>query len=127
LQRKGPAEILLEGVIMAVVHVKHHPELTAEKAMEIFKKGFAGKYEVYKWNRAGGLRDFVVKKSSLVGVAVKVKQEKDKTSFVFVDFIPSVLMTLLVAGLLYSLIARSKYQAMVNEVKTFIENAPEFK
>ena len=112
---------------MAVVHIKQHPELTAEKAMEIFKKGFAGKYQVYKWNRAGGLRDFVVKKSSLIGVAVKLKQEKDKTSFVFVDFIPSVLMTLLVAGLLYSLIARSTYQAMMNEVKTFIENAPEFK
>jgi hypothetical protein len=38
---------------MAVVHVKQHPELTAEKAMEIFKKGFAGKYELYKWNGSG--------------------------------------------------------------------------
>ena len=112
---------------MAVVHIKQHPELTAEKAMEVFKKGFAGKYEVYKWNRPGSVRDFVVKKSNLIGVAVKLKQEKDKTSFVFVDFIPSTLMTFLLVGPLYSLISRSSYQAMVKEVKTFIENAPEFK
>jgi hypothetical protein len=112
---------------MAVVHVKHHPEVTAEKAMEIFKKGFAGKYEVYKWNRPGGVRDFVVKKSSLIAVAIKLKQEKDKTSFTFVDFIPSALMTFLLAGLWYSLLSRSSYQAMMNEVKSFIENAPEFK
>jgi hypothetical protein len=112
---------------MAVVTIKHHPELTADTAMNIFQKGFAGKYEVYKWNRPGGARDFVVKKSNLVGVAIKFKQEKDKTSFTFVDIIPSMLMTLLVAGLLYALLSRSSYQAMMNEVKTFIENAPEFK
>lgn len=28
--------------IMAMVHIKQHPELTVEQAMEIFKKGFAG-------------------------------------------------------------------------------------
>jgi hypothetical protein len=112
---------------MAVVHIKQHPEITAEKAMEIFKKGFAGKYEVYKWNRPGSVRDFVVKKSNLIAVAVKLKQEKDRTSFTYIDFIPSALMTFLFAGLWYALFSRSKYQAMLNEVKTFIENAPEFK
>ncbi len=111
---------------MAVVTIKHHPELTAEAAMTVFQKGFAGKYEVYKWNRPGGAKDFVVKKSNLIGVAVKLKHEKDKTGFTFVDFIPSMLMTLLIAGVLYSLFSRSSYQAMMNEVKTFIENAPEF-
>jgi hypothetical protein len=112
---------------MAVVTIGHHPELTAEAAMSVFQKGFTGKYEVYKWNRPGGARDFVVKKSSLIGVAVKVKQDKEKTGFTFVDFIPSALMTFLVAGVWYALFARSSYQAMMNEVKTFIENAPEFK
>lgn len=110
---------------MAVIHVKQHPELTAEKAMEIFKKGFAGKYEVYK--AASGLRDFTIKKSSLIGVAVKLKREKDKTTFVYTDTIPSALMGFLFASVWYALLNRSKYQAMVNEVKTFIENAPEFK
>jgi hypothetical protein len=112
---------------MAVVTIKHHPELTADKAMEIFKKGFAGKYEVYKWNRPGGVRDFVVKKSSLIGVAVKLKQEKDKTSFTFVDSIPSALMTVLYVGLLYSLFRRSSYQAMMRDVEALIWNQPEFK
>ena len=112
---------------MAVVTVKHHPELTAEKAMEIFNKGFAGKYEVYKWNRPGGVRDFMVKKSSLIGVAVKLKQEKDKTSFTIVDSPPSMFIFLSVGGILYSLLNRSKYTEMMNEVKKFIETEPEFK
>jgi hypothetical protein len=56
-----------------------------------------------------------------------LKQEKDKTSFVYVDIVPSALLQLLVMGLLYSLLARSSYKALMNEVKTFIENAPEFK
>jgi len=110
---------------MAVVHVKHHPEVTAEKAMEIFKKGFAGKYEVYM--AKSGMRDFSIKKSSMIGVAVKLKQEKDKTTFIYTDIIPSMLMALLFASVWYTLLNRSKYQAMVNEVKTFIENAPQFK
>jgi hypothetical protein len=110
---------------MAVIHVKHHPDLTAEKAMEIFKKGFAGKYEVYM--AQSGLRDFTIKKSSMIGVAVKLKQEKDKTTFIYTDTIPSALMGLLFASVWYTILNRSKYQAMVKEVKTFIENAPEFK
>ena len=111
---------------MAVADIGHHPELTAEAAMEIFKEGFAGKYEVSKWTRPGGVRDFVIIKNSLIGVAVKLKQGKDKTSFVYADTIPSMLMTLLLAGVWYVLINRSSYDAMMNDVKTFIENAPEF-
>ncbi len=112
---------------MAEVTIKHKPDLTAEKAMNTFQKGFTGKYQVYKWTRPGGLRDFVVKKNNLVGVAVKLKQDKEKTSFTFVDIIPSMLMTLMFAGLWYALFSRSSYKAMVNEVKVFIENEAEFK
>jgi hypothetical protein len=110
---------------MAVVHIKHHPELTAEKVVEIFKKGFAGKYEVYL--AKSGMRDFTIKKSSMIGLSVKLKQEKDKTTFIYTGMVPSALMALLFAGIWYSLIMRSKYQAVMNEVKTFIENVPEFK
>lgn len=110
---------------MAVVTIRHYPELTADKAMEIFKKGFAGKYEVYKLNRPGGLRDFMVKKNGLIGVAVKLKQEKDQTSFIFVDTIPSLLMVYV--GPLYMIIRRSSYQAMMQDVEAFIWNQPEFK
>jgi hypothetical protein len=110
---------------VAIVNIKHQPELTAEKAMELFRKGFEGKYQVYA--AKSGLRDFTIKKSSLIGVAVKLKQEKDKTAFVYTDTIPSLLMGLLFASFWYTLLNRSKYQAMMDEVKTFIENAPEFK
>ncbi|MFA5309906.1 MAG: hypothetical protein WC370_10550 [Dehalococcoidales bacterium] len=112
---------------MTIATIKHKPELTAQAAMGIFQKGFSGKYDVYKWNRAGGIRDFVIKKNSFVGVAVKLKQEDGKTSFNFVDIIPSMLLTLMFAGLWYALFMRGNYKAMVDEVKTFIENAPEFK
>ena len=117
---------------MAVVHIKQQPDLTAEKAMEIFKKGFAGKYEVYKWTRTSLLmRDFVVKKSSLIGVAVKLKQENDQTSFVLAWESPSWLLSRLVMLVLpwisIILIFRPGGRAVENEVKTFIENVPEFK
>jgi hypothetical protein len=110
---------------MAVVTIEHHPELTANKAMEIFKKGFAGKYEVYKWNRLGGARDFVVKKNSLIGVAVKLKQGKDQTSFTFVEITPSIFMVYV--GSLYYSLRRSGYRAMMQDVEAFIWNQPEFK
>ena len=110
---------------MAVVAVGHHPELTAEEAMKIFQKHFTGKYEVYMTKRPG--RDFVVKKSGWVGVAVKLKQEAAKTRFVFNYIMPSALITVLFWDLITVLILRSRLKTMENEVRSFIEGAEEFK
>jgi hypothetical protein len=112
-------------VAMAVVTVGHHPELTAEQAMKLFQEHFAGKYEVSKF--ATGIRDFAIKQSNLVGVSVKLKQEKSKTSFLFTDFIPSFVMRILLAGIWFALLNRSAYEGMMSDVKAFIESAPEFK
>ena len=118
---------------MAAVTIRHQPELTAEKAMEIFKKGFAGKYEVYLIPKKSSapnwamLRDFNIIKSNQIGMGVKLKQDNDKTTFIYTGMIPSPLVTLLFGGVWYMALNRSKYKAMENEIKTFIENAPEFK
>jgi hypothetical protein len=67
-------------------------------------------------------------------VSVKLKQEEGKTSFVFTYFSPSMLVRGLTAlsfgligGLIEYLILRSRYKAIENEVKSFIESAEEFK
>jgi hypothetical protein len=109
---------------VAVVVVGHHPELTAEKAMRVFKEHFTGKYEVYMTKLIGP--DFFVKESASVGVAVKLKQEAAKTSFVFYYHIPSALLRGPLLGLTM-LIRHSSLKRMENEVRSFIEGAAEFK
>lgn len=117
---------------MTVLTVGHHPELTAEEAMRAFQRHFAGQYEVYKvwWEN----RDFAVKKSAWLGISVKLKQETGKTSFVFTYFPPSLSLNLLVglsAGVLGTLLRmlflHSRFKAVENEVKAFIESGEEFK
>lgn len=113
--------------VMAVVTIMHHPELTPEAAMKIFQQGFAGKYEVYKWNVIGGAGHFAVKKSSVVGVAVKLKQDNNKTSFVFMEFIPSTIIRLIMPLLILAFLSDSIYRSIMDDVELFIWNTPEFK
>jgi radical SAM superfamily enzyme YgiQ (UPF0313 family) len=115
---------------MAVVIVGHHPELIAEEAMKVFQRHFTGKYVVYMYKLVG-IRRIVVKKSAWVGVIVRLKQEKGKTSFDVNYYSPSMLARMPFFGLLQPLILwlilRSSYKAIENEVKSFIENAEELK
>lgn len=112
---------------MKVVSVGHHPELTLESAMEIFRKHFAGKYEVYKPRHRHGF--FIVKKSIWAGVRVEPRQDKkkDATSFVFSAWIPSDFLNALLMGLIAWVILRPQWKILEEEIKSFIENAPEFK
>jgi len=118
---------------LAVLVVGHHPELTVKKAFKIFQRHF-NKYEVYKTAILN--RHFVVAKSGWVGVGVGLKQEEGKTSFIFTYMIPSVLLNRLIMAtvflgfiwpLVISLILRPRHKRMENEIKSFIENSPEFK
>lgn len=121
---------------MAVVTVAHHPELTAEDAMELFRTHFAGKYEVYEARpTTPGItpagRDFIVKKSGWTAVGVALRHEPNATVFLFTPFMPSTLFYLpfhlLLAGWIVRLPLRPSWKAMEKEVGSFIENAPEFK
>lgn len=116
------------------VTVAHHPELTPQAAMDIFDKHFAGKYRVRKIRRLI-TRDFIVHKNPLVGVLVGLKQKEGSTSFVFHADAPSAILALLFwivlgilpAVLVYLIVFKPRLKAMEAEIKSFIENAAEFK
>ena len=75
---------------MAKIEIKHNPGLTKEKLLEIFQKHFQGKYEVLSAKSMIN-RDFVVKKTGMSGVFVKLKQTDKATEIVYNKDCPSVL------------------------------------
>ena len=105
--------------------IAHHPEMTWERAMEVFQKEFGDRYKVYsiKRTRPVLLRDFVVQKNGFVGVSMRLMQTKDETKLVYSGFSPSLLARLLVGPL----IAIFFWNALTNEIKAFIARAPEFR
>ena len=109
---------------MAIVTIPHNPQLTKEQAFEAFQRHFAATYEVYP--AKGRRRDLIVKKSNWSGVGVRLKQEKDKTSFVFTAMMPNLMLQALFGGLFSYLILRSEWKRLEREVVDFIETAPEF-
>ena len=110
---------------MAKVDVGHHPELTVDQAIQLFRNHFGTKYEVYPTKLLR--RDLVVKRSGWTAVGVKLEQQQNSTSFVFTAFIPSVLLQLFFGSLVAILILRSTWKNMEAEVQSFIEGASEFK
>jgi hypothetical protein len=107
---------------MGVVKIAHHPEMTWEQAMDTFEKEFGSRYKVYSLKRTPR-RDFVVQKNGFVGVSMRLEQTKDETKFVYSGFSPSVLARMTVGPL----IAMFFWNALTNEVKSFIGRAPEFR
>jgi len=112
---------------MAKVVVGHHPELTGESAMKIFKRQFGSKYQVYKTELP--TRDFFVKKSAWVGVAVSVRQKPNQTVFNFTAISPSLKARILSVAFLgiAVLVLQRRFWKIENEIRSFIENAEEFK
>ena len=111
---------------MAKVEIPYQPGLTVDDAMEVFRRGFRGKYEVHKTSVIR--RDFVVKRNALVGVGVKLKSKPPReTSFVFAHMAPSPILEWLCGGWLVQLVLRRDLKRMEEEVRSFIESAPEFK
>jgi len=65
---------------MAIAKIAHHPEMTREQTMEVFKKEFGDRYKVYSLK--GTLvrpRHFAMRKSGLRGVSLRLVQTKDET------------------------------------------------
>jgi len=107
---------------MGVVKIAHHPEMTWEQTMEVFQKEFGDRYKVHSLKRTP-MRDFVVQKNGLVGVSMRLVQTKDETKLVYSGFSPSVMARLLVGPL----IAIFFWNGLTNEIKAFVERAPEFR
>lgn len=106
---------------MAVTTIAHKPELTKEQAQQIFTKHFEGKYAVEDFK--GFLRDFMVVKNPFVGVAIKLEQTGSETKFVYAGLAPRIWARLLFGAL----IGMFLWNGLTNEVKEFMETAPEFK
>jgi ribosomal protein L40E len=115
-------------VMMAKLEIPYQPALTADDVMDIFRRHFAGKYEIR--NDPGVARQFLVKKSAWSAVLVRLKHEKGTTSIHFVANVPPGIGRLLSTGLVPYLVAwlilRAEWNVMEAEVRSFIENAPEF-
>jgi hypothetical protein len=109
---------------MATITIGHLPELTAEDAMETFARRLAGRYEVYTASFKS--RDFVLKKSDWQGVGVRLKQEPDKTTFVFTALLPNSYIQGYAGGLVSYVFLRSRWKELEQEVADFIATCPEF-
>ena len=127
---------------MARVIIAHRPELTSERAQELFESHFGSRYEVYRptgiekfWN---GSPDFVVKGPGRAAVAVSLGRTMDTTYFVFRWVMPTLFLAglllvvflgliLLPLALIVWVMVRRGGKPLEAEVRSFIESAGEFK
>ena len=108
---------------MAVTAIAHKPGLTKEEVRATFAREFDGKYSVTDWTgMPRGMRDFMVVKSGLVAVTVKLEQSASETKIVYTGFTPK----LWARALLGVVASMFLWNGLTNEVKQFIETAPEF-
>ena len=113
--------------MMARVSIRHNPDLTAERAREVFEDRFRGKYEVFPTARlvAG---NFIVKKNAVLAIFVTLEQKQGQTSFKFFHQYPTVWMRLLL-GILFPIslaIGLTAGKQLENEIRSFILGEPEF-
>jgi hypothetical protein len=124
---------------MTTVTVGHHPELTAEQAMEVFSRQLADKYDVYRATGIGrwlnGGMHFVVRKSNWAAVGVRLWQKKNSTKISFVSIYPPIVLVGLFGALVGVLITmgiawimlKPSWKAIEADITSCIENAVEFK
>ncbi len=124
---------------MATVTVGHHPELTAEQAMEVFSRQLADTYDVEPPTRIerwlAGRPNFVVRKGTWAAVGVRLIQKKDSTTFLFGGIAPPIVFLgvlaggvgVLITGGIAWIILRPSWKAIEADITSCIENAVEFK
>ncbi|NMB75313.1 MAG: hypothetical protein GYA21_09300 [Myxococcales bacterium] len=102
------------------------PELTVDTVKRAIEQGFAaGKYEVYPTKLVGA--DLVIKKSGWSGIAVKIKQDNDKTTLLYNPMSPSAGVRMLGMGLIPLLIIYHKsWKHMIREFQEFLDRTPMF-
>ena len=118
---------------MATISMGHHPELTEERVLEMFRSHFAGKYEIQQ--KSGLFQDFALKKSNWLAIGVRFRQGQNGATLNFTGFTPSILHRMLPAlgifagipGILASfglmfLVLRPSRKAMEEELSQFILN-----
>jgi hypothetical protein len=106
---------------MPKLQIRHQPDLTKERFLEILQKQFQGKYEVYHTKVID--RDVCIKQSSMSGVFLKLKQKDDRTEIVYNRNAPSAVWRGLLGIWPYLFAGRP----LEREVKQYLESAQEFK
>ena len=107
---------------MAVTDLAHRPELTKEETQAIFARHFDGKYAVEDFKGPLSMRAFMVVKNPFIGVALKLEQSGSETKFVYNGVSPRFWARMLFGGLLGFFF----WNGLTNEVRQFLETAPEF-
>ncbi len=104
---------------MARISLKHRPELTKEILKTALEAHFEPKgYEVGYSSLIGA--DIYIKKTAWVGVTIKLRQTKDSTFLRIHGYSPSMWARLFLGGLIMVLILNSKWNALIKEVKEFL-------
>ena len=67
---------------MATITIGHHPEVTGNDVVSICEKHLADKYEIIPTPKRR-VTDLIVKRGTWTGVAVHLKQERNKTKLIF--------------------------------------------
>ena len=106
---------------MAVTTIAHKPDLTKEQFQQLFATHFAGKYKIEDFK--GFFRDFIVYKNPFVGVAVKLEQHPSETKVVYGGLAPRWWARLFLGWLIGIFL----WNGPTNDVKEYLETAPEFK
>lgn len=110
---------------MATIPVRQHPDLTVDAAVEMFRKHFAGKYEVSKVKMLR--KDFMVKANDWTGVVLRIKREGGKAEgLVYSWTIPSAATVNSLMATLRYFSLRRQGKRLEQEVESFIRSAPEF-
>jgi hypothetical protein len=112
---------------MSRVVVRHNPNLTVEQALEVFQKGFEGKYRVYRTPRLV-VGDFIVHKNPVAAIFVTLQRKPHETAFKLVFNYPTAAMRLLLMvlfpisfGIIFTV-----GRALEKEVQEFVSNEPAF-
>ena len=116
---------------MARITVENNPGLTVESAINTFRQAFNDKCDVYPTRLP--LRDFVVRQSEWTAVGIKIKRRRNRITFVFTAFTPSVVRRVLpvaaiplglVGGVLVYLVVhltlKGTWRALEDEVASVI-------
>ena len=104
---------------MGVRTITHNPELTKEQVREAFERHFA-KYKIGKTHAVR--RDFQVVKNPFVALSIGLEQTNKETKIVYSGFTPRWWASLFFGPLLGYIF----WRGLTNEVKAFIDTAPEF-
>ena len=115
---------------MPTVAIAHHPNMTFEDAVEVFKSHFSAQYEFSESRQIGRGQRMVIKKSAWSAVGISLSQRSGGTGFVYGAFLPSALGRApleLIGSLISVLFLKASWRAMEAEVLAFIENEATFK